>query len=142
MSSKFGVEDAIELCEDEVAISAKIGNTVRGDPPIPADELEACDEPGARDWLATLVNEDGNLGDEVGGVGGRGDLGDVGGRGLCDVVPVHPGEERMTPEVEDSILAHPDLGGADQSPHQVLGAVRGLHIGREVETGLSDDVYY
>ena len=78
---------------------------------------------------------------EVGGVGGGGDLGYVGGRGLRDVVPVHPGEERMTPEVEDSILSHSDLGGTDQPPHQVLGAVRGVHVGGEVKTGLSDDVY-
>ena len=78
---------------------------------------------------------------EVGGVGGGGDLGDVGGRGLRDVVPVHPGEERMTPEVEDSILAHPDLGRAYQSPHQVLGAVRCVHVGGEVKTGLNGEVY-
>ena len=78
---------------------------------------------------------------EVGGVGGGGDLGDVGGRGLSDVVPVHPSEERMTPEVQDSILSHPDLGGTDQSPHEVLGAVRGLHVGGEVEAGLGRDSY-
>merc|ERR550532_1814843 len=42
----------------------------------------------------------------------------------------------MTPEVQDSILTHPDLGGTYQSPHEVLGAVRGLHVGGEVEAGL------
>ena len=78
---------------------------------------------------------------EVGGVGGGGDLGYVGGRGLRDVVPVHSGEERMTPEVEDPILPHPDLGGADQSLHQVLGAVGGVHVGGEVKAGLSGEAY-
>ena len=60
---------------------------------------------------------------EVGGVRGGGDLGYIGRGGLCDVVPVHSCEEWMTPEVKDPVLSHPDLGGADQSPHQVLGAV-------------------
>ena len=42
----------------------------------------------------------------------------------------------MILEVVDSVLSEPDLSAADQPPHQVLGLVAHLHVGREVEAVL------
>ena len=39
-------------------------------------------------------------------------------------------------EVINSILSQPHVRGADESLHQVLRLVAGVHVGREVETGL------
>ena len=86
---------------------------------------------------------------KVGRVRGRGDLGYlvilpllpshlgyVWRRGLSDVIPVDATEVRVRLEVHDAVLAHPDVGGADESLHEVLGAVAGVHVRGEVEAVL------
>ena len=42
----------------------------------------------------------------------------------------------MILEVVDPVLAEPDLGAADEPPHQVLRLVAHLNVGREVEAVL------